>query len=160
MRRGGDELLARLLELLELALHLVEGNRQLPQLIVGVDLYRVVEVAGRHLLGRELQALDALAQRPRDEVAADQRQQQRDPAGDEDLVPHDLDAVHDVRDGVGVDDHRADPALVVDGVGGLRNGPVARRLDARLGRARHRRLAGDAERQRGGGRELARVGLG
>ena len=105
---------------------------------------RVVEVARRHLLGRELQPLDALAQRPRDEVAADQRQQQRDPAGDEDLVPHDLDAVHDVRDRVGVDDHRADPALVADGVGGLRNGPVARRLDARLGRARHRRLAGDA----------------
>ena len=80
----------------------------------------------------QLEPLDPLAQRPGHEVAAHQREQNRDPARDEDLVAHDGDAADDVRDRVGVDDHRADPSLVADRVGGLGDGAVAGHLDPGL----------------------------
>ena len=66
----------------------------------GVDRDRVLEVARGDLLGRELESLDPLRQRAGHEVAADQREQQRDPAGDQDLVAHDDDAADDVGDRV------------------------------------------------------------
>ena len=65
VRRGRDELLARRLELGELVLHLVERDRELPQLVARVDRDRVPELAGGDLLGRQLEALDALRQRAR-----------------------------------------------------------------------------------------------
>ena len=142
----------------ELALHLVEGDRQLAELVARVDRDRVVEVAGRDLLGGELEPLDPLAQRPGHEVAADQREQKRDPARHEDLVAHDGDAADDVRDRVGVDDHRADPSLVADGVGGLGDGAVAGHLDPGLALAGGRRLGRHWESQRRRRRQLARVG--
>ena len=64
VRRGRDELLARRLELRELALHVVERDRQLPELVGRVDRDRVVEVAGRDLLGGQLEPLDPLATAP------------------------------------------------------------------------------------------------
>ncbi len=59
---GGDELLAGQLELLELLLHLVERDGQLPELVGGVDPDRMAELARRHPLGRRLEPPDALGQ--------------------------------------------------------------------------------------------------
>jgi hypothetical protein len=94
--RRGDELLPRQLELGELLLHVIEGDRELAELVGGVNADRVAEVTRRHLLGRQLEPLDALGQGPSDQIPADQRQQQRNPAGDEDLVPNDRHAADDV----------------------------------------------------------------
>ena len=56
VRGGRDELLARAIELRELALHLVEGDRELAELVVGVDRDRVREVARGDLLGAPARA--------------------------------------------------------------------------------------------------------
>src|SRR5207302_3564494 len=96
VRRSGDEPLARGLQLRELLLHLVERDRELSELIGGVDRDRLLEVPRRDLLGRELQALDALGERPGDEIAANQREQKRDPARDQDLMLDDRHAADDV----------------------------------------------------------------
>ena len=65
VRGGRDELLARRVELGELALHLVERPRELAQLVVGVDRDRLGEVPGGDLLGRALQPPEP----PRDPAA-------------------------------------------------------------------------------------------
>ncbi len=130
MRGGGDELLARRLELGELPLHVVERDGQLTELVGRVDRDRVLEIAGGDLLGGALQSLDPLGERPRDEIPADQREQQRDPSGDQDLVADDRDVAHDVGDRRRVDDHRADAALVGDRIGGLGHGAARRGLGA------------------------------
>ena len=61
VRGGGDELLAGQVELPELALHLVEGDRELAELVGRVDRDRALELTRRHSLGRLLKALDPLA---------------------------------------------------------------------------------------------------
>ena len=58
------------------------------------------------LLGGALEPLDALREPARDQIAADQREQQRDAAGDQDLVADDRDAADDVGDRRGEHDHR------------------------------------------------------
>ena len=55
----------------ELALHVVERGGELAELVVGVDVDRVGEVAGRDLARGALEPLDAARQRARDEVAAE-----------------------------------------------------------------------------------------
>ena len=66
-----DELLARVVEPRELALHVVEGGAELAELVVGVGLDAVGEVAGRDLARGALEPLDAQRQRARHEVAAE-----------------------------------------------------------------------------------------
>ena len=80
---------------------------------------RVLEVAGGDLLGGVFEPLDPLGERPGLQVAADQRQQQGDPARHQDLVTDDRDVADDVGDRRRVDDHPRDAAVVGDGVGRL-----------------------------------------
>ena len=75
----------------ELALHVVERGRELAQLVVGVGLDRVGEVAGRHLPRGLLEPLDARGERARDEVAADRGEHERERAGGEDAAADQLD---------------------------------------------------------------------
>ena len=72
-----DELAPRAVDALELALHLVERARQLAELVLGVDRERCDEPAGRDLLGGALEPLHAAREPPGDQVAAEQRDQQR-----------------------------------------------------------------------------------
>jgi hypothetical protein len=115
VRGGRDELLASAVELLQLALHVAEGERQLPELVAGVDLDRVAEVAGGDPLGGDLQALDPRGDPARHEVAADERQEQREQAGDEDVVADQRDIVGDV-DGCGEQHHPRDLPCVANRV--------------------------------------------
>ena len=85
VRGGRDELLARAVELRELALHVVEGDRELAELVVGVDRDRAREVARGDLLGGALEPLDALRERARDQPAGEHRERERDRARDQDL---------------------------------------------------------------------------
>ncbi len=136
----------------------VEGDRQLPQLVARVHRDRLIEVPGRHLLGGQLEALDPLGQRPRHQVAADQRQQQRDPARHQDLVADGGHRADDVRGRRRVDDHRGRSAVVRDRVGRLGHRAGARALGAGAHARAPGRLARHRERQRRGGRAPARVG--
>ena len=129
VRGGGDELLARPVEPRELVLHVVERGRELAQLVVGVGADRVREVAGGDLAGGLLEPADALRQRARHEVAGQQRDRQRDAAGEQDLAADQVDVALDLVERVG--EHRDALDLVV--------------LDQRV---RDDRLAAGAGRQR------------
>ena len=96
VRGDGDEALTRAVELGELVLHRPEGPRELPELVLRVDLEARREVAARHLPGRPLEALDPLAERPRDQCARDEREQERDRPREEDLAPDERHAARDV----------------------------------------------------------------
>ena len=85
-------------------LHVVERGRQPPELVVGVGPDRLREVAGGDLARRALEPLHARAQRPRDEVAGEDRDHERDAAGDQHLAADQLDVVLHV--GQRVDEHR------------------------------------------------------
>ncbi len=135
VRGLGDELLARVVEALELALHVVERRAELAELVVGVGLDAVGEVAARDLARGALEPLDAQRQRARHQVAAEHRDQERDRAADEDPPPHQRD--------VGL--HVGEP------VGEHRDAAHAPALDQRLG---HERLAPEPRRL-GGARGLA-----
>ena len=96
VRCGRDELLARAVEPRELVLHVVERGGELAQLVVGVGADRVREVAGRHLARGLLEPLHAQRQRARHEVAGQQRDHERDAAGDQDLLADDRDVALDL----------------------------------------------------------------
>ena len=104
VRGGRDELLARPVQPRELVLHVVERGRELAELVVGVGADRVREVARRDLARGVLEPADALRQRARHEVAGQQRDHERDPAGDQDLAPDQRDAALDLVERVG--EHR------------------------------------------------------
>ncbi len=93
---GGDELLPRGLELRELSLHVVERDRELTELVSRVHRNRAVEVPGRNLFGRQLEPLHAPCQPPGDHITPDQREQQRDSPGDQDLVTYRRDVLDHV----------------------------------------------------------------
>ena len=86
VRRGRDEAPPRGLDLRELALHVVERARELAELVVAVGREDRREVARRDALGALLEQLHAARDRARHEEAADEREQQPERAGDEDLA--------------------------------------------------------------------------
>ena len=133
----------------ELALHVVERHRQLPELVGRVDGDRLPEVARRDLLGGELEALDALRQRARDQVAADQREQQRDPARDQDLVADGRDVRTMSDAGEEYTSTAADATVERDRIGGLGDRAGTRVLGAGAHPADvATAVLGDRERQR------------
>ena len=145
VRGGGDEALARRVQARELALHVVEGAGQLAQLVHRVDGDALREVPGRDLLGRLLQALDPQADRPRHQVAGQQRDGQRDRAGGEDLAADDLDVGQHVGEQSREDDDVGDLVPVPDGQGRLAHAPVGGGLRARDHPALAQGVVGDLE---------------
>ena len=107
VRGVGDELPAGAVERREPLLHLVEGHRQLSDLVVGVDRDRAREVAVGNLLGRLLEPPQAPRVRAGDEPAGTERREQRDHPRDQDLAADQGDVVVDVGE-VGRED--GDPA--------------------------------------------------
>ena len=99
VRGVGDELLAGAVEYREALLHLVEGHRQLADLVRGVDRDRRREVAVGDLLGGLLEAAQPARVRAGDEIAGTERGEQGDAAGDEDLAADQRDVVVDVARG-------------------------------------------------------------
>ena len=82
-----DELLPRAVEAREALLHLVEGGRELADLVGALVRDRRREVALGDLLRGLLQPVEALGVRAGGEPSRRQRQDQRDPSGDQDLTP-------------------------------------------------------------------------
>ena len=91
-----DELAPRAVDALELSLHLVERARELPELVLGVHRERRDEPSAGHLLGGVLEALYAAREPAGDQVAADQREQQRAGAGHQDAPADQVDGLGDV----------------------------------------------------------------
>ena len=105
-------------------LHVVERGRQLPELVVGVGPDRLREVARGDLARRALEPLHARGQRPRDEVAGEDRDHERDAAREQHLAADQLDVVLHVGQRVGEDrDVRA--ALTCSSVDRLRGERLA-----------------------------------
>ena len=123
VRGVGDELLAGAVEHRETLLHLVERDRELADLVGGVDRDRVREVAVGDLLGRRLEPAQAARVRARDQPARRQRREQRDPPGDQDLAADQGDVVLDVGEIRGED---RDPARLSRPARGRRRSPPAR----------------------------------
>src|SRR5205823_5723724 len=84
VRRGCDEPLAGVLELGELALHVVQRARQAAELVAGPALEAAGEVAPRDAASGGLHARDAARELPRGRPAQQDRQRERDPPGHED----------------------------------------------------------------------------
>ena len=78
VRGGGDEAPPRGLELGELALHRVQRARELAELVAGARLEARAEVALGDAARGVLHAPDAAAERPRQQVAGQQRAEQRE----------------------------------------------------------------------------------
>ena len=136
----------------------LKATRELAELVVGVDRDRAREVAGGDLLGRLLQALDALRERARDQPAGEHRERERDRAGDEDLRADDRDVALDVGHRRRVDGDLGDAAVA--GAAAPRPRRRARRRTppsrSRCGRVRAA-VVGRRQRERGQ-RRVARVG--
>ena len=96
VRGVGDELLASAVEDREPLLHLVEGHRELADLVGGVDRDRVREVAVGDLLGGALEPAQAAGVGAGDQLAGAERGEQRDRSGDQDLAADQRDVVVDV----------------------------------------------------------------
>ena len=127
----------------EALLHLVEGHRELADLVGRVDRDRGGEVAVGHLLGGLLEPAQAARVRTRHEPAGAQRREQRDRPRDEDLAPDQGDVVVDVVEAGRKDRDPARLALVEQRHRGLAEALAADRLD----RARER--PGDGGRRSG-----------
>ena len=128
VRGLGDELLARVVEPLQLALHVVEGGGELAELVVRVGLDAVGEVAARDLARGALEPLDAQRQRARHEVAAEHRDQERERAGDEDPAADQRHVVLHVAEPVGEHRDAAHLAALDQRLGHERLAPEPRRL--------------------------------
>src|SRR5206468_4396594 len=90
------EPLAGDLELLELVSHLVEGCRELAELVLGVDPEAPAEVSGGDPAGGLLEPFDPDAERPGDERAGQQGEGEGDEAGDQDASADQRDVLEDV----------------------------------------------------------------
>ena len=111
VRGGGDEALARRVELGELAAHVVELAGQLAELVVGSTRERRGEVAGGDGPGGAPQPLHAAAnQRASDEQPASSATRQGDRARHEDPVAHQRDVAATSSSGVEKTRTRADLA--------------------------------------------------
>jgi hypothetical protein len=134
-------------------------------------LYRVGEVARRHLARGALEPLDPLGQRARDKEAAEHRDRERDHARDEDPLPDQLDVGLHVGERAGEHGHAAHAPVAHERLGGDRLPPDVglRRAGDDLARphrlARHgldlgeRRRAGAGVRHRQHLRRVPRVHL-
>ena len=78
MRRVGDELLPRVVELREPDAHAIEGDRQLADLVVSAVDDGRVEVTARDPLGGRLQPAQAVREHPGRGQAEDEREQERE----------------------------------------------------------------------------------
>ena len=127
-----DEALARGVELGELALHVVERLCQLAELVLRVGRDRLREVAGGHLLGRLLEALDPARERAGDEEAGQHGEGHRHDAGQRDAPPDQRDRVLHVVEGCRVHDDARDLPAEEQRLRGLAEPPAARRLRPRV----------------------------
>jgi hypothetical protein len=169
VRRGGDEAPPRGLELGELALHGVERAGELAELVARAGLEARPEVALGHAPRGVLHPPHPAAEGLREQVAGEQRAEQRERAGDEHALADERRRGVDVLQRRRVDGDVVDPGLLRS----RRREPQGqRRLGhaadvARLGPARHppgaRRLEGHGELQVAdlalGGRVRGEVGL-
>ncbi len=88
VRGGRDELLARHVDPAQLLLHLVEGLRELAELVLRGDGKGLHEAPARHVAGGPLEAAHATRQPRRHEVSAEERDQERRAGGQEHAVAH------------------------------------------------------------------------
>ena len=125
VRRVGDELTPRAVDPFQLALHLVECARQLPELVLGVHRERRDEPARRDLLRRALESLHPAREPPGDQIAAEQSDEQRARARDEHAPPDQADGLGDVVEAAGVDrDPRAQAGQRARDLSGVDAGEV------------------------------------
>ena len=126
MRRVGDELAPRTIELLEAHAHPLECRRELSELVISPVDDRLVEPTPGNPLGRALEPPDPARMHGRERVADDNRHQQADHGGDEQPALEQVDARKRIRErsaqeddgAVGVDhgcDLRVSRAATVDG---------------------------------------------
>src|SRR5207248_8705357 len=86
-----DELAPGVLELREAPAHPVEGKRELTELVVVPVGDGLVEAAAGDPVGSPLQAADTPGEQARAAVADQERRNQRDPAGQENAPPDEID---------------------------------------------------------------------
>ena len=140
VRGDRDESPPRVLELLQLALHVGERRRELPELVVRVDLELGGEVALRDSLGGALQTQNANRQRPRDEHAQQQHDGERDRRRRQDPLTDQHDVTVHIAGVRAEDEHVL--LTVVDEGHGDHTEVRAHALGHGLGRGCRRRLGG------------------